>query len=265
MSPGRTSPPLSVDKSLALLVHVLEGDFASMSALASAAGLPLSTAHRLLTGLQNAGFIVPVSRGRYISGPTLRRLARPENDTNRILVQITAPILAKLSRRTGRVCHLGVLEDGMMTYLIKEGDAQDHTLSRQGMQFEAYCTGLGKALLAHMPEARRNDYLSSGTFVPLTPNTLTAPEALSAEFDRIRQYGYALDEQEIVQGLVCIAVPIQLEGRVIAAISLVVTREGGPARPTDYLARLRAAATEIERRLQPFSDMLQDKRGLHPQ
>src|SRR3546814_13422191 len=95
----------------------------------------------------------------------------------------------------------------MMTYLIKEGDAQDHTLSRQGMQLEAYCTGLGKALLAHMPETERNDYLSSGTFVPLTPNTLTTPEALSAEFDRIRRYGYALDEQEIVQGLVCIAVP----------------------------------------------------------
>jgi IclR family transcriptional regulator, acetate operon repressor len=257
MSLGRTSPPLSVDKSLALLVHVLEGDFASMSALASAAGLPLSTAHRLLTGLQHAGFIVPVSRGRYISGPTLRRMARPENDTNRILVQITAPILAKLSRRTCRVCHLGVLEDGMMTYLIKEGDAQDHTLSRQGMQLEAYCTGLGKALLAHMPETKRNDYLSSGTFVPLTPNTLTTPGALSAEFDRIRRYGYALDEQEIVQGLVCIAVPIQLEGRVIAAISLVVTRKGDPVRPTAYLARVRAAATEIEHKLQPFSDMLQ--------
>src|SRR3546814_17405365 len=83
MSLGRTSPPLSVDKSLALLVQVLEGDFASISALASAAGLPLSTAHRLLTGLQHAGFIVAVSRGRYISGPTLRRLARPETRTEK--------------------------------------------------------------------------------------------------------------------------------------------------------------------------------------
>ncbi|WP_100239278.1 IclR family transcriptional regulator [Sphingobium sp. LB126] len=257
MSLSRTSPPLSVDKSLALLVHALEGDFASMSALASAAGLPLSTAHRLLTGLQQAGFIVPVSRGRYISGPTLRRLARPENETNRILVQIAAPILAKLSRRTSRICHLGVLEDGMMTYLIKEGDAEDHALSRQGMQLEAYCTGLGKALLAHMPEPQRNDYLSSGTFVALTPHTLTTPEALSAEFDRIRRSGYALDEQEILPGLVCIAVPIQLEGRVIAAISLVVTHKGGPVRPQAYFARLRAAAIEIELRLQPFSDMLQ--------
>src|SRR3546814_2949814 len=110
-----------------------------------------------------------------------------------------------------------------------------------------------------MPETERNDYLSSGTFVPLTPNTLTTPEALSAEFDRIRRYGYALDEQEIVQGLVCIAVPIQLEGHVIAAISLVVTSKGGPVRPTAYLARVRAAATEIERKLQPFSDMLRSE------
>src|SRR5690606_2760313 len=94
--------------------------------------------------------------------------------------------------------------------------------------------------------------------------TLTTPEALSAEFDRIRRAGYALDEQEIVQGMVCIAVPIELEGRVIAAISLVVTHKGGPVRPTAYLARLRATATEIERKLQPFSDMLQVSRPVDP-
>lgn len=228
-----------------------------MSALAAAAGLPLSTAHRLLTGLTHAGFIVPVGRGRYVAGPTLRRLARPENDANRILVQVAAPILASLSRRTRRVCHLGVLEDGMMTYLIKEGDIQDQTLSRQGMQLEAYCTGLGKALLAHLSEAKRNEYLSSGTFVPLTPRTLTTPATLSAEFERIRRNGYALDVQEIVQGLVCIAVPLQLEGRVVAAISLVATRHGEPVRPTAYLERLRAAAAEIEGKLQPFSSILQ--------
>src|SRR3546814_16531480 len=111
----------------------------------------------------------------------------------------------------------------MMTYLIKEGDAQDHTLSRQGMQLEAYCTGLGKALLAHMPETERHDYLSSGTFVPLTPNTLTTPEALSAELDRIRRYGYALDEQEIVKDLGCIAVPIQPDGHMSEVISLMGT------------------------------------------
>src|SRR3546814_2802709 len=105
MSLGRTSPPLSVDKSLALLVQDLEGDFASISALAYAAGLPLSTAHRLLQGLQHAGFIVAVSRGRYISGQTLRRLARPENDTKRSLVQSTDRITATLSRRTCHVCH----------------------------------------------------------------------------------------------------------------------------------------------------------------
>jgi IclR family acetate operon transcriptional repressor len=256
MTSGRTQPPFSVDKSLALLVHALESDFASMSALASAAELPVSTAHRLLVGLHRAGFIIPVSRGRYLSGPTLRRLARPENDMNRILVQITAGILARLSRRTGRVCHMGVLEDGMMTYLIKEGDAEGHTFSRQGMQLEAYCTGLGKALLAHMPETKRDDYLASGTFVPLTPKTLTTSDALSAEFDRIRRNGYALDDQEIEQGLICIAVPIQLEGRAIAAISLVVTRKGDSVRPTAYLARLQVAATEIERKLQPFSEML---------
>src|SRR3546814_16386768 len=99
MSLGRTSPPLSVDKSLALLVQVLEGDFASISALESAAGLPLSTAHRLLTGRQHAGFIVAVSRGRYISGTTLLPLARPGNDTNKITVQNPTPVLDKLPRR----------------------------------------------------------------------------------------------------------------------------------------------------------------------
>ncbi|ATE63821.1 IclR family transcriptional regulator [Rhizorhabdus dicambivorans] len=257
MSSSPTASPRSVDKSLALLVQVIEGGaFPSMSALARAADLPVSTVHRLLAGLEQAGFVARLERGHYVGGPTLRRLARRQDDSAKILAQIGGPILARLSRRTGRICHLGILEENMMTYLVKEGDAEDNAVSRLGMQLEAYCTGLGKALLAHLPENERELFVAGGGFVALTPSTLTTPSAFRDEFARIRERGYALDQEEMVPGLVCIAVPIRAMDRVVAAISLVVTQSAEPRRPTSYLGRLHAAAREIETRLHPFADML---------
>jgi DNA-binding IclR family transcriptional regulator len=261
MSAPRTTSPQSLDKSLALLARVIDSDaFPSMSALARAVELPVSTVHRLLTGLEQAGFVARIGRGHYVGGPTLRRLARRHCQVNDILARVGRPILAGLSRRAGRICHLGVLEENMMTYLVKEGDAGDHLVSRAGMQLEAYCTGLGKALLAHLPEQERETYLTSGAFVPLTPATIMSADALREEFDRIRERGYALDEEEMVPGLICIAVPIRAGKQVVAAISLIVSQQGGPCRPVGYLGRLHAVARQIEDRLLPFSDMFADAR-----
>src|SRR3546814_12694746 len=127
----------SLDKALLLLVRVAEDEGAtSLSALAQEVDLPVSTVHRLLSGLGRAGFIAAVRRGHYVSGPTLLRLGRVDDQANRVLKKVSAPILATLSRRTGKICHLGVLEDYMMTYLIKEGDVEERAISRCGMPLE---------------------------------------------------------------------------------------------------------------------------------
>ena len=247
----------SLDKSLSLLARVLEEerDFPSLSALAIAADLPVSTTHRLLAGLERAGFIAKLGRNRYVGGPTLRRLTGLQLSARQILAEVSRPVLSELSRRTHRITHLGILEDNMMTYLVKEGDPEGRALSAPNMQLEAYCTGVGKALLAHLPEGEREAYLSTAPFVALTPSTITSADALREEFARTRERGYALDIEEMFDGFICIAVPIRVGNRVVAAISLIVTQSAEPCRPVSHLARLHTAASQIENSLVAVGDM----------
>jgi DNA-binding IclR family transcriptional regulator len=245
----------SLDKSLSLMVLALERRNCSLSSLANAAELPVSTAHRLLGGLQKAGLIAQIGRHVYVGGPTLRRLTGLQIPPRQILIEAGRPVLAELSNRTRRITHLGILEDNMMTYLVKEGDPQDRAPSRPNIQLEAYCSAVGKALLAHLPEAEREAYLATAPFVRLTPNTITSAAALRAEFERTRVRGYALDIQEMFDGMICIAVPVRVGGRAVAAVSVVASQDGGPCRPVSYLARLRAAASKIESKLHAVCDM----------
>jgi DNA-binding IclR family transcriptional regulator len=136
----------------------------------------------------------------------------------------------------------------MVTYRLKTGRGAKNLFTRTGLQLEAYCSGIGKVLLAHLPAAERRAYLAAGPFVALTPNTITDPAVLASTLDEVRAQGFASDDGEIVEDLVCLAVPIRApDGRVPAAIS--VSRQAG-RRPTaaveELLPLLTAAAREIE-------------------
>ncbi len=88
----------------------------------------------------------------------------------------------------------------------------------------AYCTGVGKAMLAHLPEDKLAAALSRQSFHAHTPNTLTTPDALRDELVRIRQRGYALDDEEHETGIACLAAPILSgTGRILGAISVTTT------------------------------------------
>src|SRR3546814_17629158 len=110
----------------------------------------------------------------------------------------------------------------MITFLIKEGDVEERAISRCGMQLEAYCTGIGKALLANLPPADQEDYLASGSFVPLTKTTLVTAEALKGAFDHIVTRGHAVANGGLIPGLVCISVSIRSDTNNVTAISTFV-------------------------------------------
>lgn len=250
-----TTAPRALAKSLALLARIIENESgSSLSAIAAVAGIPLSTAHRLVTGFEETGFLMRIGRGRYVAGPALTRLAdlRRDQDWGAFAARVSRPILNRVFRKTGRPTHLGVLEDNMMTYLVKAGDRQGHAISREGMQLEAYCSGIGKALLAHLPPLQLEAYLASEPFVRLTPTTITSAAELRRELVEIRKRGYAVDNGEMAPGLVCLAVPIKNPQSVSAAISLVATHEGAQCDPTDYLPLLQDTAQEIEKKLFPY-------------
>ena len=85
----------------------------------------------------------------------------------------------------------------------------------------AYCTGLGKAVLAFLPAKEFEDYLRSVKLVPMSPKSITDPQTLRAEIERVRKRGYAVDNQELSLGLRCVGVPIfDYTGRPTYAMSV---------------------------------------------
>jgi DNA-binding IclR family transcriptional regulator len=139
-----------------------------------------------------------------------------------LLAEIARRPLRELARSTRAHAHLAILEGDMVTYLVKEPQRSDLVHSREKMQLEAYCTALGKMLLAHIEPAALDDYLAA-EFVRLTAHTVTDPEQIKGNVTDARTRGWATEIEETAPNLMCLAVPIaDRAGRVLAAISVSV-------------------------------------------
>jgi DNA-binding IclR family transcriptional regulator len=241
----------SLERALALMRAIVEdGGASNVSRIAKSNGIPPASAHRIVRTLARCGFLVEADRGKFAPGRELRALASNAGEM-RTLASLARAELNALARATRRIAHLGVLEDDMVTYLVKAGTAGEVVFTREGMQLEAYCSGIGKVLLAHLPSEALELYLASGPFVALTEKTKTDPAVLREELDAVRNNGFAIDDREVASDLHCFAVPLHWpDGRVRAAISLACIAAGG--RNVDgerLLAAMRKTCAAIERRM----------------
>ena len=170
-------------------------------------------------------------------------------DEKQIMANVAAPVLHELAARVRGVVQLGTFENDMVTYRIKTGRGANVLFTRVGMQLEAYYSGIGKVLLAYLPEAERELYLAGGPFVSLTERPLVDPARLRNELEIVRGQGFAIDDEETAPGLRCMAVPLcRSDGKVLAAISVsqaVSSRHRLPDAP--FLALLTEAGQAIER------------------
>jgi IclR family acetate operon transcriptional repressor len=213
-------------------------------------GLPLSTAYRLVATYLEMGWICRRERGCYGAGLGLLDLAQHAG-RGTILAGVARPLIRQLSRRLGQTIHFGILEDDMVTYLVKEGESVSAGFTREGMQLEAYGSGIGKILLAHMPSEARELYLHSGPFVPLTANTIIHPDRLRIVLNKARTNEYALDVGEVSENLWCLAVPVRdRHNRVVAAMSVSRLAQADK-KPLDrgLLRALQRCARDIQGRL----------------
>lgn len=243
----------SLEKALELLRHLAaDAGERSISALAAEIGLPPSTAYRIAATFERHGFMTRLHRGHYLPGPILLGIAG-SGALNRVIAAVGRPILQNLARQTDCTAHLGVFEGGMVTYLLKAARGRAHLFTREGTQLEAYCTGIGKVLLASLPDSELDEYLASGPFIRLTPNTLTDSNALRSALAKVRAQGYATDEAEMDTDLRCLAVPVRdSKGSVIAAISIARRQAcGGAADLFNHLGALWGAANALAGRLAP--------------
>ncbi|MGH9376676.1 MAG: IclR family transcriptional regulator [Terriglobia bacterium] len=194
--------------------------------------VPKSTVHRILMVLERHRYVrrEPVN-GRFRLGSKPLELecsAVAEMDVTRAC----RPFLQQLVSETGETAHLGILCEGQVISLAHEQSWHTLTPATIGRNVPAYCTSLGKALLAFLPEEDLDKYLLARKFESRTANTIIQAEKLKAELRKIRLRGYAIDNEEFEKGLKCVAAPARDRGGELAAAI-------GIAGPVSRLGRAR--------------------------
>lgn len=248
----RTTPDSAhgpVDRTLDVIEIVACAGGASIERIARDAALPASTAHRIVRRLVRRGYLANPRKGWYMPGPFLAQLANGASFESQ-MAETARPFLATLAKAEGLHTHLGVLDGEMVSYLVICSAGTHPIFSSEGCQLEAYCSGIGKVLLAYAPDTQLAHYLDKGDFIALTPRTLTASDALSEELSRIRCQGWAVDDGEIVEDLCCVAVPLRdIHGSVVAALSVSGSRSTMTAARCHRLsAQLQTVALKIQRK-----------------
>jgi DNA-binding IclR family transcriptional regulator len=178
----------------------------SLQGLVEETGIPKPTLHRMLQQLEGAGLLQRESDGRHYGiGTRLRRLA--ENLLlNDSLHGARHTVLRQLVEEIGESCNLTALSGSEVVYLDRvETAAPLRFYLHSGSRVPVHCSASGKVFLAQMSPAQRRRLLSNAPLEPYTAKTLTDPDALEKEVQRVRKDGYALDNEEFLPGLLCIA------------------------------------------------------------
>ena len=215
----------SVKKALELLDHfTAERPELSLAEISREVDAHKSSVFRVLSTLKAAGFLEkdPLS-GKYRLGLKILDLAGRVWGRHDIR-QIATPYMEELARETGEVIHLAVLDGSDLVYLEKKGQGQVLTVAtRVGGRNPAYASSMGKILLADLSESELKAILGRGKLKKLTPNTIDEIPKLIEELARIREQGFAVDNEETFQGIRCVGAPIRdAGGKVVAAVSVTV-------------------------------------------
>ena len=193
----------------------------SLADLAARTGIPRATAFRLLSTLEQSGFLAK-EHGAYQLGIkcfVLGNIVAGGLD----LRETAHPHLAALRDATRETTQLAILDHWQVVYLERMLSPLPvgFMRSRAGAILPAYCTALGKTLLAFRPDADVAAWAGSQKFAALTPRTITSAKRLLRELRAIRERGYGLDEEEREKGVCCVAAPVRNHsGQVVAAISV---------------------------------------------
>ena len=235
----------------------------SVSELAVVLGVPKPTMHRIVRQLEDEGLIrrEPRSR-RYEPGPRLLGFAL---DVVQASLR-TAPahaILEALSAQIGETCNLGMMVGNAAVYLDRVEAAWPFGLKFEpGSRVPLHCTSMGKLFLSTLPRQRREALIRASSLYGYTENTIVDPEALRAELERIRRDGYAVDNQEFLAGVICLAVPVRdARDQVFAALAVSAPQARMPvAKAMDYLPLLRRAAADLAAELGPENGQSEPRR-----
>ncbi len=220
---GPGAAPVGVISKVLRILEALQGSSAGLGlkAISDLTGIHKSTAHRFLKHLEREGYLLRTEAGAYLIGPRLSQMSMRGNQ-GATLQAVARPMLWELWKSTQETVNLAVLDHGSVLYVdVIESPHEFRLSSRVGTRRSVHVTALGKALAAFLPTETRENILSTLTFQPSTPRTIMNLVQFRQELEKIQRQGYAVDDEEAVQGARCVSAPIlNADREPIAAVSV---------------------------------------------
>lgn len=261
-SETETTTVAALDRGLKLLSILARDRRSTLTEIAMRAGMPPSTAHRLLMTLQSHRFAdFDENSQDWMIGVEAYRIGA--GFLNRInIVEAAQPIMHDLVNETGETANLAVADDGDVIFVSQvETPNPIRAFFRPGTRSQMHASGAGKALLAQMSQHNLEALLQKKGLPEFTETTFTKPDLLFSELKQIRKQGWAFDDEERHEGMRCVAAPVfGAHGNALAAISV-----SGPSarftepRIADFSAAVRRAATRLTQEVGGDADTHQPK------
>jgi IclR family KDG regulon transcriptional repressor len=242
----------SVERALTILELIASKQGAvGVGEIAEELGLAKSTTHRLLEALKNKQFVEQVETlEKYDIGIKAIEVGM-SGLINWNIVDISAPYLKELARDLNETAFLAVYDQGEIVYVYKaEGNQAVTTNAQLGTRKRIHCTSLGKAIVSnfHIEEVER--ILADKGMEKFTEHTITNKQTYFEELSKVRLQGYAMDDEEVEEGLTCFAVPIfDYTGKAIAAISVAGPTERILSKKESVIAALKNVNSYVSSRL----------------
>jgi IclR family acetate operon transcriptional repressor len=221
-APPDSSSVQSLDRALKILAIVAEGDGLSLSEVSARSGLAASTAYRMLTTLEAHGMVEfdkveqlwSIGVETYRMGSAFLR--------RRKLVDRARTVMQELMEKTGETANLGVAEDDCIVFVSQvETHQAIRAFFRPGQRSPFHASGIGKAVLAHLPAERVAAIVGRTGLEAFTERTLSNRDRLGVDLSEIRKRGWSLDDEERHPGMRCVAAPIFNEfGEPVGGVSI---------------------------------------------
>jgi DNA-binding IclR family transcriptional regulator len=198
----------SLQKGLKILELLIAEKELTVSRVAEILGINRAGSHRFLATLRDLGYVEKNAEGRYQA--TLKILELGMKVADRFEIRSVArPYMQELSDAFNETVNLGLWNGRGILHLDKIDSREILRMDTPlGSTAPAYCTALGKVILAYLPAGDQDDFLAREKLQPLGPNTITSKEKLKKELKKIRKKGFAVDNEELAAGLRCVAAAV---------------------------------------------------------
>ena len=211
----------SIERALDIIEAVAtEQSGKGLTDIAAEVQLHKSTAYRIISTLTGRGYLDRTEEGGYRIG--LKLIEAVSCYMNSLELQTEArPYIARITAHLGLTSHLGVLDGDKVVYIEKmDVISSVRMYSQIGLRMHAYCSSLGKCLLANYSREQLDNIMRDCSFIRFTKNTISGIDELHEEMAKVRKQGWAMDDEEYEIGHRCIGAPIfDYRGDIIAAIS----------------------------------------------